>query len=233
MVDLSYIVAVKGQCPYLGRLIESIKKQEESSLRTELLVVNGGCDYIPDSDMRVIQSDDFGIYHALNIGIKESFGKYYVVAGQDDCFSSDFERSISSWVKRGDLDLISGAVQMDSKIVYPQRKSILGFDVFKGIVACHSLGMVIKKSLHDDFGYYSNRYPVCADRHFVRSIKSKVDFVLSNDVFGEYNTGGTSAQLGMQSLCEQFVIASEGEKIGRKFFFLLILVSKLLKFWLK
>jgi glycosyltransferase involved in cell wall biosynthesis len=233
MIDLTYIIAVKGPCPELWQLIDSIQHQSNSSLMTEILIIDGGCPNIPNVAARIIQSDDFGIYHALNNGIKHAQGTYYVVAGQDDSFSPDFELNIEFWIKIGDYELINGAVAMDNVIVSPFGRNIFGYDAFKGLVACHSVGMVIKRSLHCKYGYYSNHYPICADRYFVSKVRNHINAKITDKVFGKYGTSGTSAQFRLQSQCEQFLIAVESVSFARSILFVFLLSFKLIRFFCK
>ena len=86
-MNLTIITAVKNAESTIINLIESLNRQIDKNFHW--YIVDGGS---TDNTLEIIKSNtlcpfeifssqDFSIYHALNIGVKSIKSKYYVVAG--------------------------------------------------------------------------------------------------------------------------------------------------------
>lgn len=151
---------------------------------------------------------DFGIYDALNKGIRASTAGYYLVMGSDDTLMpnalAEFERVAHST----QADVVLAAVEKQGRICsgfYPKRAWLGHQQVFKG---SHSVGMLIRRQLHENYGYYSNRFPLLADGFFLKKLLAdgKVSFVQADFVAGEFAYGGASTTNRIQSLAETWQI---------------------------
>lgn len=237
-MDLSLIIAVKGKCSELENLLKSINDQKKSNLSTETILVDGGCLNLPDRikpykkiNSRIIPSNDFSIYDALNTGVLAAKGNFYVVAGQDDSFQKDFFQKIEDKLDIRSYGLIVGDIIKRGKRVNSTSDHVPRLGLMNGIAASHSVGTVIRRNLHDSIGLYSNKYPVCADQLFLRKA-SNYEVLHTKEVFGKCAATGFSDSNPLQSSCEQFLIqVDELEK--PKFASLFFLVLRIVKYWVR
>ena len=74
--------------------------------------------------------------------------------------------------------------------------------------------MLIKKTLHERVGLYSNQYPQCADSFFIKKIFNlkNLKYYELNKLVGEFCTKGTSNSNILRGLCEGFMVQVETEK---------------------
>src|SRR5699024_1576503 len=87
---LSIITATFNAVEYLPTLIESLRKQQDKDF--EWVVADGAStdgtlellESIDDLNIQITSREDFGIYDALNRGIKACSGEFYLVMGADD-----------------------------------------------------------------------------------------------------------------------------------------------------
>ena len=164
--------------------------------------------------IRWVSEADFGLYDALNKGIALSRGDYYVVAGADDTFSPEAIAIFRRAIQEGAADVVMTQVLKDGQPCggfHPQRAWLGHQQVFKG---SHSLGMAIRKALHDEYGSYSRRFPMLADGYFLKKLlKSKaVRFDYREAITGSFGTAGLSSTNKLQSLAETWQIQMLTEK---------------------
>ena len=89
---LSIITATLNSIEYLPKLIDSLRKQKDREF--EWVVADGASTdgtlellkSVTDLDILITSESDFGIYDALNRGIKVCSGDYYLVLGDDDFY---------------------------------------------------------------------------------------------------------------------------------------------------
>jgi len=85
--SFTVITATYNAQNHLPMLIESLRKQSDKEF--EWVVADGASDdgtlellqSIDDLNIVISSQPDFGIYDALNRAIRDSSGKYYIVAG--------------------------------------------------------------------------------------------------------------------------------------------------------
>lgn len=229
---ISIITATFNSEKFILGLLCSLKSQSVNTF--EWIVVDGGSsdntvDVIKshDCDFRVtvISEPDFGIYDALNKGIKLSFYDYYLVVGSDDILSLDcIERFISEL--DDDYDFLTASVLHAGKILNKKKSTF--FDGAWSFVSAHSVGTLIKKSLHDDYGFYSRYFPVAADQYFIRKVCHSGAHVKTVDfIAGEFFEGGLSTTNLLGHISETFRVQYEFEK--RKVFLIFIYILRLIK----
>jgi glycosyltransferase len=87
-------------------------------------------------------------------------------------------------------DLIFGSVISNNKVISP----IVKYQFLSPVNASHSIGTIIKKSLHNDVGNYSKLFPVLADKKFVIDVLNiSNNICYSDEVFGTYSQEGFSS----------------------------------------
>ena len=170
---------------------------------------------------------DFGFYDALNRAIKISSGEYYIVLGSDDLLYNDAIENYTSFIDKNP-DIVMSSVQIEGRfIISPKihKYKCINYEPFKG---WHSVGMLIKKSLHGRIGYYSNKYPIAADTYFIKkAIYEGCRIELAEFVAGVFGTSGVSSTNYLRVLCESFQVSlAVGEN---KAMHLFVFILKLLK----
>ena len=169
---LSIVSATYNSAALLPGLIESLRRQTDRCF--EWVVADGGSHdgtlellaSIRDFPVRFTSQPDFGIYDALNRGLKQAQGEYYVVAGSDDVFADDAVALFRNAIRETGADILAAKVGFGP--YHFRIKKAPGWLVGeKSIIANHSVGTAFKRDLHQRFGYYSRKLPLAADALFV------------------------------------------------------------------
>lgn len=195
--NLSIITATYNATEHLPKLIESLRNQEDKNF--EWVIADGGStdgtiELIKSvTDLKVVltSKEDFGIYDALNRGIKASNSEFYLVTGADDTLTPNAVKDFR-FAMNENSDIITAPIKAGRKIFYPSKKPawLVGQ---RHYISGHAVGTVFKKSLHDRFGYYSRKYPIAADQLFVlKSARNNARITILRTVVGEFNLMGVS-----------------------------------------
>lgn len=216
---ISIITATFNAGLTLPSLIESLRAQSDHNF--EWILVDGTS---TDETIEIIKGagnlvstwisePDFGIYHALNKAIRLSTSEYYLVLGADDRLFPD---AIAQYRRHATL---SGADLVTASILQDGRSSAgkLGKSWWNGMfayVSGHSVGTLIRRSLHDRFGYYSRRFPVAADMYFIKTACMSPDVRVhqANFVAGEHGKAGVSSVDKAATFCDCFRVQLETER---------------------
>ena len=203
-MKISVITATYNAMQHLPALVESLRRQTDKDF--EWVVADGASsdgtvEYlksITDLNIKVISQEDFGIYDALNRGIKASSGDFYIVAGADDVFYPNAIGTFKSAIC-DDAGIITANIDVGKAIAKPEagRAWLYGM---RAIVSGHAVGSCIRRSLHEKFGYYSRSFPICADQLFIGTLyRNGVPVKAVDTVVGRFELQGLSATdvLGM------------------------------------
>lgn len=181
-------------------------------------------------NIAVVSAPDFGIYDAMNKGIKRARASHYLVIGADDTFEPHTVQSIINDLKNEpELDILIGQVKANDKLIKIQKERSYIYGA-RAYITSHSVGSVIKKTLHEKFGYYSNKYSIIADSAFIKKIfnSSELNVKYSDVVYGTFATGGVSNTAIVQSHCEFLSLQLATEK--HKFFQIFLFIARYAKF---
>lgn len=209
-MTISIITATYNAESTLPRLIDCLRRQTDRAF--EWIVVDGGSSDSTvellrgagDVVTRWVSEPDFGIYHALNKGIAMAGNEYYVVAGSDDAFEPDAMASFARAAAQSGADVIAAPVRVDGAVVQP-RTTLSWLRSGPPMVAAHSVGTLIRRSLHDDIGPYSPRFPIAADTHFLlKAIQRGSRFAQTSSIAGRFGTDGTSSADPLGALSESW-----------------------------
>lgn len=217
----------------LPALIDSLRTQSDRDF--EWIVVDGGstdstvnllhgcCDLVTS----MVSEPDFGIYHAINKGIRMSRGDYYLVMGADDRLAPEAIENFRSHAIRSKADIISAGISTSDKVSHGHSGRSWLYGMF-AYVSGHSVGTLIRRDLHDRFGEYSSRFTVAADMHFLKRVCQHPDTVIERAQFiaGEHGGGGVSSADKAATFCDCFRVQLETER--GKLLQILIFVAKLL-----
>ena len=217
MNKISIITATYNSESTIKALIKSLESQSDQnfdwfiadncSTDQTIKIINN----VNKFNVNIISEQDKGIYDALNKAIKRSKNKFYLVVGSDDYLSSDcvenFRKSINE-----NVDLIFSAWKVGNKISYPKKKLGVIYGML-GVGSCHSVATLIKKSLHEKWGYYDLQFKVCADQYFIKkSVYGGAVCKHMNFVSGEFSNEGFSSINTLNNLSEFFKIQLLTEK---------------------
>jgi len=232
-VSISVITATYNASSVLPDLLDSLLKQTDQ--RFEWVVVDGAStdktvklvENCKLGNVNLLSEKDCGIYDALNKGVERASGDYYLVVGADDILFpnaiADFKKAVSD--KR--CDLVASHVIVDQTVVKPQS----GKGWLKGLhgeTSGHAVSLLIRKSLHQQYGLYKTPYRICADQHFVLSaINANASIARVGFISGKYSVDGFSAQDVLGSLLEGFRV--KVSVYGFKFSLLAFFILKLFK----
>ncbi|MHA3092534.1 glycosyltransferase [Acinetobacter brisouii] len=234
---ISVITAVYNGQKYILNLIESLRQQNDKNF--EWVVVDGASTdetleilkNVTDLNIKIISEPDFGIYDALNKGIKACTGEYYLVAGADDVF---FENAIEDYKKaltENNTSLITAWVKCGGTILKPNKGPSWRFAQFKWVSA-HAVGLLIKKDLHQNYGFYSKNFPIAADQLFIKKCcqaGEKINII--NVVVGQFYEVGLSSIDIIGSCTESYRIQliTEKSKWIQTIFFIIRLIRRIIK----
>ena len=232
---ISIITAVYNGAGCIHHLIESLRKQTDQNF--EWVVVDGlSTDntleilkQIDGLNIKIISEADFGIYDALNKGIKVCAGEYYLVAGADDIFYPNAIEDYKAAIDDG-VDMVTAKVIAGSDIMKPQNKPSWWIGQFHW-VSSHAVGLLICKKLHEKYGYYSRKFPIAADQLFIKQCCQSGIVVKKIDIFaGEFGIIGVSSYDTIGTCTEAFRVQllTERNKWVQYLLFILKLTKKML-----
>lgn len=216
---VSIITATFNSASALPGLIESLRRQTEPNF--EWIVVDGGStdstvDLLRQSGDLVssmVSEPDFGIYHALNKGVRMCSSDYYLVLGADDRLFPEAIASFRSHAFATRADIISAGISINGNVSHGKSGNSWLHGMF-AYVSGHSVGTLIRRNLHDRFGEYSRRFPVAADMYFLKSVCQDPNTVIARPTFvaGEHGTGGVSSIDKAATFCDCFRVQLETER---------------------
>lgn len=238
--QVTIIIATFNVEKTLAKCLESIKKQTNKNF--ELIIIDGKS---TDRTHEIIQDNleiindwisepDFGIYDALNKGVKRSNAEYYLVLGADDELRPDAIQNYTQAINSSSdkPDLISALVSESDRTIYPKKRlpSLYGHLCY---LSQHAVGTLIRKDLHQKYGYYSKKFPIAADQFFIKRVgASKASKILyTNFVAGYYSREGVSGTDILGSMTEFFRVqmATENYRLIQVLIFIIRLLRHLPK----
>lgn len=216
---ISIVTVTYNAAEVLAGLIESMRAQTKRDF--EWVVVDGAStdktvEIIKEAGSLVstwISEPDFGIYHALNKAIRLSTSDYYLVLGADDRLFPDAIAQYSRHATISGADLVTAKILLDGRISVGN----LGRSWWNGMfayVSGHSVGTLVRRTLHDRFGYYSRRFPVAADMYFIKNACMSPDVHIhrADFVAGEHGKTGVSSVDKAATFCDCFRVQLETER---------------------
>jgi len=231
---ISIVTATFNNVQDLPRLIASLRNQTNKNF--EWVVADGGSTdgtleqlmQVSDIDVVLDSRHDFGIYDALNRAIELCSGDYYLVVGADDMLNQDSIELFYTSIEKNFPDFVSALVSTDCGFIISPQKKWTWFYSQRAYIGAHAVGTLIKKSLHDSFGFYSKEFPIAADQFFVRKAcdaGAKISYL--DCISGIFGTSGVSNVDCSGMLTESFRVQLRcGEN---KFIQIALLLIRLIK----
>jgi glycosyltransferase involved in cell wall biosynthesis len=217
---LSVLTVTYNASNELPGLIESLRAQTDQSF--EWVVMDGAS---TDGSQALISAagdvvshwlsePDFGIYDALNKAIRYATCDFYLVCGADDRLAPDAIANFRETLNREpDADLVCASVEADSRIISPFRGQPWRWGHL-AFVSQHAVGTLIRKNLHQQFGFYSLRFPIAADQYFLKKacLSPNTKLICGEFVAGHYAVGGVSSSDFPGTMSEYFRVQLETER---------------------
>ncbi|NCC05174.1 MAG: glycosyltransferase [Proteobacteria bacterium] len=236
-IRLSIITATFNTAECLPRLIDSLKSQSDPDF--QWVVADGGStdetlalvrDAAKCMNVNVDSRSDFGIYDALNRAVKMADGDYYIVIGADDEFFPDAVAQYKAACISTDADFVTARVEVGGCICGMRNKRWEWLYGPFAHVGCHAVGLAIRRSLHERFGYYSRSFPIAADQLFIlEAIHGGATVCEQSFIAGKYYHGGSSGQDILGTLVEGFRVQV---RVGHGLLLqLILLVARVFKNW--
>lgn len=232
-MKLSVITATYNAVEHLPKLIESLHNQEDKDF--EWVVADGAStdgtlellQSITDLNIKISSQEDFGIYDALNRAIKISSGEFYLVVGADDLLYPnaicDYKQAIEDGV-----DIITAPIEFKYGISRSDGRGSSWLYAQFAYISGHAVGSIYRKSLHQEFGLYSRKFPIAADQLFIlKCINGGVRVKRIKNIVGYFNNVGVSSMDSLGTLTEWYrVQLMSGEK---KFLQTILFLMRLIK----
>ncbi len=227
---ITVLTPTKNSAQCIGGLVLSLQSQTESNF-IWLVVDSDSSDstleLVKDALLerkQVVTGHDFSIYHGLNRGVKAVQTEYYLVVGSDDrldeCAIANYTQAV---LTNNSPDFVFAATSRTAHTVMP-RSNLGWLYGMHGVGSSHSVGTLIKKTLHSRFGYYSPRYPMLADAYF---IKNALNFGSSSFhasfIAGFYSVTGFSSNDSLHYLLEFYEVQTKTERFSSVQFMLFLL----------
>lgn len=236
MITITVLTAALNAEKLIRRLAADLMDQTDANF--VWMVIDGGSTDATIERVRqsfehravIVQETDFGIYDALNKGLRRCATTHYVVVGADDRLDRNAIDQFRQLAQLNDADLVAASVRDGGRIARPGRgKSWLrGQNAY---ISHHSAGTLIRVALHERFGYYSNALPIAADQLFIkRAVQGGCRVHYAPDfIAGEFSREGVSSVRYLACLFE-FTLVQMRTEPNRSLQLLLLLV-RLVRHW--
>lgn len=166
---ISIIIATFNSDKTLRQCLDSVKKQSFSNW--ECIIVDGLSkdntinvlkEYISiDHRFRFISEKDYGIFDALNKGVKLAKGEWVYVLGSDDILTTNGLNDLYNETK--DYDIVYGNtidIYPNGVIRKPHSKD---YHLVRKNMFCSHQAIIMRKEIIEKLGYFSLKYPLKAD----------------------------------------------------------------------
>ena len=172
----SIITVVLNNVEFLEQTIESVINQD---IDVEYILIDGGS---TDGTLNIIKKyekfidlwiseKDFGIYDAMNKGIKYSTGNYIGIINSSDLYNNNALLTINDYFTQNKkIDFLFGTVH--KKIIksgFKRNKIYWSFDFYPS----HSSGFFISNKAQKEIGLYDTNFKLSADHDFFFQINEK------------------------------------------------------------
>lgn len=215
-VSIAVLTATYNAESLLPQLISSLQSQTDCDF--EWIVADGGS---VDATHDLVRSalltckvtldirSDCGIYDALNRAIRLSAADYYLVVGADDRLAATAIEKFRWYAQTEAVDFVAARTTFDGR----ELRRLVRREWLAGQFAhidSHAVGLLTKKSLHDIYGHFDERFSLAADQAFVlRAVGGGARVVRADFTAGDFSTKGSSGTRVLAALLENFSLMVE------------------------
>ncbi len=235
-LKLSIITATWNAEIFLPRVIKSLEKQTDKDF--EWIISDGASTdgtleilkKVEGINIKVISQEDFGIYDALNRGIKNCNGEFYLVIGADDELYPNAVKDYKEAIE-DDVDIVTAWIDTENGQNIPNSGPKWLKSQFH-YVSGHAVGSIYRTKLHEKLGYYSRKFPIAADQLFILTVaKSGAKIKIIEKNVGKFSDNGVSSVDILGTICEFYrvqVVTGEN-KFLQTILFILRLIKNIRK----
>lgn len=188
----------------IGKTLASIKAQTYKNYEVILVDGNSSDNTLKKAadigmhNLNVISEEDSGIYDAMNKGVKLAAGEYIYFLNVEDYFYDDStlekvnnKLNELSWPELFYGDVVS---YVGDKFSYLNQSPNITKDYFLKQTICHQ-AIFAKKQLFDKYGFFKEKYKICADLAWLAGlyIQHGVKFSYDNIPICYYSLSGISS----------------------------------------
>jgi len=216
MKNISIITPTFNRVEALKRNIESVSKQNfknKEHIIIDNLSNDGTEELIRNYKASVsysviyIREKDFGIYNAMNKGIKNASGEWIHILNSDDYYYSNNSLEIFFSEDTTKFDIIAHSIMVKkvrcgNDMLYkcdPEYMSDLN------VYRLPHAGVFIKKKFHELNGYYSEKYKILSDSMFLIRNLSKANFKINKTPLVVMTDSGVSSKFSLTRTYEFLV----------------------------
>lgn len=164
---ISVIVPVHNQEKYIGRCLRSLLDQSIDSNDYEIIIINDGStdktsyglNLFSGNNIIIIENNDnLGLPYSLNLGIKNSTGKFIVRVDSDDYVNKNYLLILKLFLELNDN---FDAVACNYFLVNENEEIIKAVDFLKEPIGC---GIMFKKDHLIEIGMYDEKMKLHEDK---------------------------------------------------------------------
>lgn len=214
-MKISVITVCYNSAKTIERTIKSVIAQKYDEL--EYIIIDGGSsdgtlDIIERYKDRIavcVSEPDYGLYDAMNKGLKRAGGEVFAFLNSDDYYADNVLRRVNEYFENSDADMVSGNMYIckdgvNVKAVY--NKSNME-NMFFQVVYPHP-ALFARRELYKKYGGFDTSYKIAADSEWVMRVCFKGARVLCvEDYFTYFSSGGLSSRKMYAALEEQYHVA--------------------------
>lgn len=208
-VSISVVTATFNSAGSLPALIRSLEQQTDQDFEwivKDNISSDGTQALVEAANVRkrMASAPDFGIYDALNGALRMASGDYYLVVGSDDMLEPETIARYRAAVlaETVEPDLVTASISAAGRISAARTGKAWLYGM-RGHVSAHTMGVLIRRSLHDTHGYYSRRFPIAADHYFiVRAARAGARIKVCSFCAGTFGATGVSSTDVLGTLSE-------------------------------
>jgi len=227
---ITIVTPTKNSAHCISGLVLSLQSQTERNF-IWLIVDSDSSDYTLQlvenallEQKQIVTGQDFSIYHGLNRAIEAVITEYYLVVGSDDLLD---KYAIANYAQAAAAnnypDFVFASTSRSAQTIMP-RSNLGWLYGMHGVGSSHSVGTLIKKSLHSRFGNYSSRYPMLADAYFIKTaLCAGSSSFHASFVAGSYSVNGYSSSDDLHYLLEFYEVQTKTEHFSALQFMLFLL----------
>ncbi len=205
-IKISIITVSYNSSNTIEQTIKSVISQTYNNV--EYIIIDGGStdgtiDIIKryESDISYwVSEKDYGIYDAMNKGVKKATGDIVAFLNSDDYYidSTALERVVACWNKYDKIDILAGRIAM-----YNQFSILCGYspEVTNLEQLCYRMildhpAMFSRKKLFEEDGGFDSHYQIASDYAWVlKEYHMNRVIVPCQEVFTVFRLGGASSKI--------------------------------------
>lgn len=222
---VSIITVCKNSISTIEQTIQSVLNQ--TYMNVEYIIIDGASD---DGTCEVIEKyrskldfycsePDYGIYHAMNKGLRRATGDIVGIINSDDWYAENAVEHVVNNFLQYDCDMVHGKLAMvyDAKRMRIIEERNLE-DLYIGMVVSHPT-VFLKRSMYQQYGLFDEQYKSAADYELMlRLYTNGISIKFVPEIIAYFRKGGFSEKQILLSaqetlaISEKYIMAMDGEK---------------------